>query len=797
MRNSKVRIKPDKKRLQLGEETTIRWKIKAEGIKSVRIEGVDREFSAIDEFVVKPDTTMRLTLIVKTDKGTAKKACKIYVDKPSISSFTLTKNRRNRYLDSIPIEVSWFVQNATRVEIKGIVDSLKNFGSHTFVLPFPDTLKLFAYNDFGVVASKELFVPIIVNEKISFPKNIYEGELCKIVWKYKQVKKIVIPELGKEIKSSGSMDLMPKKDVDFTLLVHHKNGNIDTVPVFIPFFPAQIAKINSTQTLMKGQNGVFSWKVYGGDSVLINGIKHPNIGYRIFKPKCDTTFNVKVYFDGKIRDDQTTKTSVIMRRSLITGSKNISELKPRERIDFEIFNIDYSQFPKEIKLYVLVVDTLGNYIEGIGGLSQKMQNQYFSALYETYGGKRKKLPFKIEEFTQVENSYDISLTMDYSGSMSCNIAPLENAVKMFVENKDNSDAISICQFDDKLNLGNSLIRSKKIIKLGLDNNMFNKMGGGTALYAGADYGISSLAKAKNKRVQILLTDGQENSSIEYIGQYAVNALQYVLKARKMDATVHIVGIGSGVNSLLLSQIAKLTGGNFHHLSKSNDILKLFQEFPIILRRYYVITYKPPHGEGEHKIAMYYNNRQNYAAQTQTLYHIGDDIKINQMEFEEPTYWNQSLDSLTQIFNVSPTPSVSNNVTTPSVSNNVTTPAKNNSTPQLKPIAPPQAVAHFDFNDAVLLDVYKQKLDTIAKYINKNPDIYVLIMGHTDKVGNANYCMELSKKRAGSVRDYLVSLGIETERIKIRGFGKTAPIWIIEDKPFKAHENRRIEMLLLK
>ena len=55
------------------------------------------------------------------------------------------------------------------------------------------------------------------------------------------------------------------------------------------------------------------------------------------------------------------------------------------------------------------------------------------------------------------------------------------------------------------------------------------------------------------------------------------------------------------------------------------------------------------------------------------------------------------------------------------------------------------------------------------------DIYLVVAGHTDNVGNAAYNLDLSRKRANAVKDYLVQKGVDTGRIIVEFHGFTKPI----------------------
>ena len=74
-------------------------------------------------------------------------------------------------------------------------------------------------------------------------------------------------------------------------------------------------------------------------------------------------------------------------------------------------------------------------------------------------------------------------------------------------------------------------------------------------------------------------------------------------------------------------------------------------------------------------------------------------------------------------------------------------------------------------------------------------IKIEISGHTDNQGKHAYNMDLSKRRAESVRNYLVGKGIDSSRITVQGYGPDQPIDTNKNKAGRA-KNRRIEFKIL-
>jgi len=84
---------------------------------------------------------------------------------------------------------------------------------------------------------------------------------------------------------------------------------------------------------------------------------------------------------------------------------------------------------------------------------------------------------------------------------------------------------------------------------------------------------------------------------------------------------------------------------------------------------------------------------------------------------------------------------------------------------------------FEFNKAVLTPEARAKLDgeVIARLRDLKDVRYIIVNGHADRLGTAQYNQQLSERRAEAVRAYLVSKGVDTSKVETLGFGKTLPI----------------------
>jgi OOP family OmpA-OmpF porin len=124
-------------------------------------------------------------------------------------------------------------------------------------------------------------------------------------------------------------------------------------------------------------------------------------------------------------------------------------------------------------------------------------------------------------------------------------------------------------------------------------------------------------------------------------------------------------------------------------------------------------------------------------------------------------------------------------------------------PAAKPAPPPPpkpvtekvtfaADVFFDFDKAVLKPEGKAKLDDLVGKLKTVALEVIIAIGHTDWVGSDAYNLKLSVRRAEAVKAYLVSKGIEPNRIYTEGKGKAQPIADNRTAAGRA-KNRRVEI----
>jgi len=118
-------------------------------------------------------------------------------------------------------------------------------------------------------------------------------------------------------------------------------------------------------------------------------------------------------------------------------------------------------------------------------------------------------------------------------------------------------------------------------------------------------------------------------------------------------------------------------------------------------------------------------------------------------------------------------------------------------PTVKPAADKITVAAdalFDFDKATLRPEGKKKLDEVAAKAAAIKLEVIIAVGHTDRFGSDAYNLKLSDRRAAAVKTYLVSKGVDANRIYTEGKGKRNPVTKPDQCPGKKPTKSVIECL---
>lgn len=101
----------------------------------------------------------------------------------------------------------------------------------------------------------------------------------------------------------------------------------------------------------------------------------------------------------------------------------------------------------------------------------------------------------------------------------------------------------------------------------------------------------------------------------------------------------------------------------------------------------------------------------------------------------------------------------------------------------------QRVIHFGFDESSIQESAKEVLAAHADHLVRNPDVTLVIEGHTDERGTPEYNIALGERRAKSVMDYLQSLGVSSKQISLVSYGEEKPL-VRQSNDRAWAENRR-------
>ncbi len=100
--------------------------------------------------------------------------------------------------------------------------------------------------------------------------------------------------------------------------------------------------------------------------------------------------------------------------------------------------------------------------------------------------------------------------------------------------------------------------------------------------------------------------------------------------------------------------------------------------------------------------------------------------------------------------------------------------------------------NFELNSAELTPNARNILDRVAESLVANPDVRVEISGYTDSTGARAYNVDLSQRRAESVRTYLIGKDVAADRMVAKGYGPDDPVASNTTREGRA-KNRRVEL----
>ena len=99
--------------------------------------------------------------------------------------------------------------------------------------------------------------------------------------------------------------------------------------------------------------------------------------------------------------------------------------------------------------------------------------------------------------------------------------------------------------------------------------------------------------------------------------------------------------------------------------------------------------------------------------------------------------------------------------------------------------------YFDYDKTTLRPDTMPTLQLIAEWMKQHPDVQVRVAGHADERGTREYNLALGDRRAGTVRTYLVALGVPAQRLETVSYGKERPVAVGSDEESWAKNRRAV------
>ena len=289
----------------------------------------------------------------------------------------------------------------------------------------------------------------------------------------------------------------------------------------------------------------------------------------------------------------------------VSSFKSIDSVD-HDKLLFDVYRLDSTGYPKKIKIFTRVYDSLGNFVTNMAPPYLKdSSKKYFTRVEETLGRARRKTK-NMADFTVMEYGandsipYNLALTVDYSGSMTALMGVLFEGTEMFVRLKSKYDNITLSSFNRDYFLKVPLISdTAKILSL-YRSNFREGVGLFSAVYDAAVKSIELLKETPSDvpRVLVIFTDGDDN--------YSQTALDSLIKIAT-DNKVFVFTVAFGYSkSEKLRYLSWRTGGKYYKAYSKKDLIAVFRDIYMSLKYFYLVEYTPPRFWGLHQVRLSLN-----------------------------------------------------------------------------------------------------------------------------------------------------------------------------------------------
>jgi len=424
----------------------------------------------------------------------------------------------------------------------------------------------------------------------------------------------------------------------------------------------------------------------------------------------------------------------------------ITSTKPIDSVDidkliFDFFRFEIDDYPDTIRAFARVYDSLGHFVTNMADpYTRPPGAKYFHTVDEWLGRHYNIRHAPIPKFTVREYGandsipYNIVLSVDYSGSMKPVLNTIFEGTEIFVSLKMPYDNLALTTFNKSLDVKVPMSSDSGRILNIYRANRHRNLGYFSAVNDAVRDGIELFNEtpADVPRVMVIFSDGDDNYSKAKLGTLIDSA-----KKKKIHIFTIAFGYSKDDN---LRFLAEYTGGKFYKARSKEELIAIFRDIYMSLRFYYLITYHPPKYWGYHKVLA----SLHVPGMKDSLYAEGF--------YDTSDMWRDLGDSFT------------------------------------RPIL-------FDFDSSVVKPESYALIDEIVDQMMSLPRLKLEIQGHTDNIGRVDYNQRLSEDRARAVYDALVSRGVETNRLRFRGFGMSMPV-APNDTDEGRTKNRRTQFVII-
>lgn len=304
-------------------------------------------------------------------------------------------------------------------------------------------------------------------------------------------------------------------------------------------------------------------------------VKMPEVMY-YENPEQETEENVDTDFDdnnngdndGNDNENETVNKESEKEQS-VSFDNYVSDFVSRKRTSLNIMNINTEKFPQVTA--EISVDSEISYSE----------NQLSKILALQDCG------INIPDFTIEKVSYssvNFLLCCDYSGSMDGQpINDLKEAVKMFLNNSDESINFSVVTFTDSVDASLPFGTTRENLISTIEGDY---AGGGTNMYGAVLRSIGMFGDKDALNVIVLLSDGDDNDPQSYSTIKDTIGRQ----CAENNITVYTLGLGTGANAEYLSRFSNCTNGEYLYASGSETLLSFYEFIQNMSANRYKVTY---------------------------------------------------------------------------------------------------------------------------------------------------------------------------------------------------------------